>query len=759
MRLFLPAMVLLLSMASLLASAAVPAESAPLATGDDAGRSRWLVDLGLSINRWVDAIPLGNGLTGAMLWGNGRELRVSLDRGDLWDLRNPKEISEPGFTFANMVELVKAGKHGEVARLFDHIYSRPSPTKLPGARVVIKLADASAQKFVLDMARGSGFVKLDGGRQIESFWLEVRPVLLVRVPAQIASVQIAANPAVAKLGFPAGKMGKTGDSTWIEQDCLGGFSYGVVANWRSDGDAVLLALSIDRATVGQSGLQQARANCAAALAEGIEKARVAHEAWWTDYWAVSRIKIPDTRVQQLYDLAMYYYGAGSRKGNPPLPLQGVWAADNGDLPPWKGDYHHDMNTQVIYWAYYNAGHFAEGESLLDFMWDLAPYHRHFAKSFFGVEGLMVPGVMSFDGKPLGGWPQYTVMPTQCLWLFQNFHWHWSFTRDAKFLAERCYPYGANMAKAVEALLHDDGHGWLKFPLSTSPEIHDNRPAAWLKPNSNNDQATLLWFFAALAEEADALGKAAEAGHYRELLAKLEPLVTDPKDGVLLLTRGERLIESHRHHAHLMAVHPLALMTVEGSDTDRKTVLNSLEDLKRLGDRAWVGFSFPWAACLEARALRGDKALAYLRTFCDGFVARNGFNVNDRGGDCFTLDANFAHAQAVHEMLLQSWGDTIRIFPAMPSAWKDASFDRLRAEGGFVVSASRRGGQTTRVWIRSLAGQPCRIKPGFKGLLKLSVNDRVAAIKPIGEGVYELPLIRGDEALLISSEDRLRTLGD
>ena len=251
----------------------------------------------------------------------------------------------------------------------------------------------------------------------------------------------------------------------------------------------------------------------------------------------------------------------------------------------------------------------------------------------------------------------------------------------------------------------------------------------------------------------------EAGRYRELLAKLEPLATDPKDGVLLLTHGERLVESHRHHSHLMAIQPLALVTVEGSDTDRKTILNSLDDLKQLGDGAWVGFSFPWAACLEARALRGDKALAYLRTFCDGFVARNGFNVNGRGGDCFTLDANFAHAQAVHEMLLQSWGDKIRIFPAMPSAWKDASFDRLRAEGGFVVSALRRGGQTARVWIKSLAGQPCRIKPGFDGPPKLLVNGRAAAVKPVGEGVYKLPLNKGDEALLVSSADPPRTTSE
>ena len=248
-------------MASFFVSATAPAESAPLAAREEGEQSRWLVDLGTSIDCWVDAVPTGNGLTGALLWGKDRELRVSLDRGDLWDLRSPKEISEPGFTFANMVQLVKAGNHGEVARLFDNIYFRALPTKLPGARVVIKFTDASARKFVLDMARGRGLVKLDSGRQIESFWLEGRPVFLLRLPARIASIEIVANQAVGRLGYPAVKTGKTADSTWIDQDCVGGVSYAVVAGWRSDGDAVLLALSIDKAKAGQSGLQQARADC------------------------------------------------------------------------------------------------------------------------------------------------------------------------------------------------------------------------------------------------------------------------------------------------------------------------------------------------------------------------------------------------------------------------------------------------------------------------------------------------------------------
>jgi len=151
------------------------------------------------------------------------------------------------------------------------------------------------------------------------------------------------------------------------------------------------------------------------------------------------------------------------------------------------------------------------------------------------------------------------------------------------------------------------------------------------------------------------------------------------------------------------------VSVEGGDAERATVLASLDRMQRLGTRNWVGYSFSWAACLEARAGRADGALRYLRAYLDAFILRNGFHAN---GDQtksglsnftyrpFTLEGNFAAAQAVHEMLLQSWGNVLRVFPAVPTSWADVSFRDLRAEGGFVVSAARKGGTTSEVSVRA-----------------------------------------------------------
>jgi alpha-L-fucosidase 2 len=197
----------------------------------------------------------------------------------------------------------------------------------------------------------------------------------------------------------------------------------------------------------------------------------------------------------------------------------------------------------------------------------------------------------------------------------------------------------------------------------------------------------------------------------------------------MVSPDESLTESHRHFSHLMAIYPLGLIDIEGSDRDRRIIAASLRHLDMLGSGLWVGFSFTWAACMAARCGRPERALNMLDLFLKACVSRNGFNLN---GDYkklgisswnyrpFTLEANFAAGQAVHEMLLQSWGGVIRVFPAVPAEWTDVSFRDLRAEGAFLVSAQRKQGKT--IWVRILAEKAgiIRLKNPF-GLVKVKWN--------------------------------------
>ena len=108
----------------------------------------------------------------------------------------------------------------------------------------------------------------------------------------------------------------------------------------------------------------------------------------------------------------------------------------------------------------------------------------------------------------------------------------------------------------------------------------------------------------------------------------------------------------------------------------------------------------------------------LSIYANAFVLRNGFHANgDQSGKGYsnmtyrpvTLEGNFAAAQSVHEMLLQSWGGKVRVFPAIPSAWGDVSFTGLRAEGGFIVSAERHAGRTVGVTVTATHSAVLRLK--------------------------------------------------
>jgi alpha-L-fucosidase 2 len=354
------------------------------------------------------------------------------------------------------------------------------------------------------------------------------------------------------------------------------------------------------------------------------------------------------------------------------------------------------------------------------MWKLKPVHEEFARNFYGTSGFVVPGVMALDGKPMGAWYQYTLAPTNGAWVAQSFYGHWRYTMDQQFLKERAYPYCSGIAEGLAGLMKPGKNGKLKLALSSSPEIHNNTQQAWLTPNSNFDLSLIRWIFEVNTEMANALNLENEAIRWQDLLAKMDDIAVEGDDGRLLISPDESLKESHRHFSHLMAIHPLGILNTEGTDRDRKIIKASLEQIDSLGTKFWCGYSFSWMACMQARVGKPEIALENLKDYMD-CTSRNGFHLNGvqtrkdlpaYNMRAFTLEGNFAAGQAVNEMLLQSWGGRIRIFPAVPEKWADVSFQFLRAEGGFVIDAERKHGKTVKVKITATVEQPLRLKDPF-----------------------------------------------
>lgn len=689
------------------------------------------LQLAAPIEHWDEALPLGNGMLGGLLWGSGNRINLSLDRGDLWDERRPQVVQQPNWNYQTIRELQAAGNQAEISRLFDAPYHEKTPTKLPGGRLQLTLdAPLQASKFSLDLATATATVdfNLDGlastpeaasGRQLHCYFSAEQQVAMLRLPAGAAEVEILRPQGLDQIGYPPAQFGtrrhnlgdgdraRTVELWWMHQLAAQGLEYAIVVGRMEQNGVVEMAVTIASNTDGGAPLQDGRQRVIAALESGFHGMHRAHLRWWQKFWATSSVQVPEERIQHHYDLVKYYYGAASRSGAPPMPLQGVWTRDDGNLPPWKGDFHNDLNTQMTYLAYHAAGLTEAGQCFLDYQWDLLPTYRKFAEEFYGVKGAVVPGVATLKGQALAGWAQYSLSPIQGLWVGHSFYLHWRYTRDRDFLRHRAYPWLREMGVAIAELL-EEKDGLLYLPLSSSPEIHNNSIRAWLKPNSNYDLDLMRWGFAALAEMAAVLEEEGDQIYWRELLSKLERPHIDEQQ-VLMFADGSPFFQSHRHHSHLMSIHPLGLLHPNQGRFERQLVDSTLARVEELGTQAWVGYSFSWYACMLARVGKAEQALRYLRDYERAFILRNGFHVNgDQIGAGlsafayrpFTLEGNFLAMQAVHEMLLQSWGKWVRVFPAVSVDWPDASFRDLRAEGGFLVSAKREQGRT--VWVKVTA---------------------------------------------------------
>lgn len=719
------------ALSCLAAGAALPAPATP------PGPELDLV-LEAPIKTWDEAIPLGNGAMGALLWGADGILRLSLDRGDLWDERpSPQYIAvKERFTWKAMREMVASNNMAEFDRVFDSNYDYDfAPTKLPAGRIEIPLPQTLApNQFRLKLATAEGAVQFKDGREATCFVdaADIKsPVVFLRMPGEITGQPVLRPPeSVKKLGY-ADPVARSGDD-WMafEQPGANGFRYVVALAWRRVHDGTLFAATVATSGEGQSPLDAARARLDKALADGGGKRLAAHGAWWRRFWEQSSVHIPEPHIARHYYLVRYFHGAASRRGAPPMPLQGVWSADAGTLPPWKGDYHNDLNTQMTYMGYQSAGHFDEGATWLDLLWDLLPSFRRFAHEFYEAPGAAVPGVMSLAGQPLGGWGQYSLSPAMGAWNAHNFYLHWRYTGDAAFLRDRAYPWSAEIGACLVHLLKPDTNGVLVLPLSSSPEVFDNTRRAFVTPNSNYDLMSLRMLFLSLREMALALERPDEAKRWGNVAGKLGPWHIRA-DGGLKISAHEDLPSSHRHLSNLMGLHPFNLITCEGNELDRRIIRASLAEWDKLGTSGWCGYSFSWMAALRARAGDAEEALRHLDIYARAFILRNGFHANGdqtRGGFSgftyrpFTLEGNFLAMHAVHEMLLQSWSpepgtpDTgvIRLFPSTAWRWHDAAFENLRCEGGHIVSAKRENNSTTWFRIAAGGGGTLRVRDNFGG---------------------------------------------
>lgn len=672
--------------------------------------------------RWDEGIPLGNGWLGALIWQKENKLRLSLDRADLWDDRPMPKIDQ--LTWKWVQQQVKKGAYDTVQKLGDLPYEQfPAPTRIPGAalefdlaafgpvrNVALNIREAiGSVQFANDMlflnyahaSRQEGYFAFE---QIpENFTASLIPALVVPEYHQDRS-GTTANTSVdgqslQRLGYKKGTIQTTANSIRYRQPTWNNNYYEVLVQWKKfPGRKLIGAWTI--AVNKPAALPVLNTALKEPTGWG------SHTKWWKDFWSRSSVTLPDSMLEKQYYLELYKFGCVARNNTPPISLQAIWTADNGKLPPWKGDFHHDLNTQLSYWPGYTSNHLDLTKGFTNWLWKIKPINQQWTQKYFGVKGLNVPGVTTISGQPMGGWIQYSMSPTVSSWLAQHFFWQWKYSADKDFLLQQAYPYVREAATFIKNVTYVK-NGWRYLPLSSSPEYNDNALSAWFTNWTNYDLALAKYVVAIAAELSTAAGKTTESREWQELLKQFPPFASNETG--LMVAPGTNLDHSHRHHSPYMALYPLQLLNRQ-NENDQALIKACLQHLQQKGTREWCGYSFSWMASIYARAREADSAVQHLKIFASNFCSPNSFHLNgdQRGGQYsnftyrpFTLEGNFAFAQGVHELLLQTNQGILDVFPAVPVSWQDVSFKNLRAENGFLVSGYKENGIVITVTVKAV----------------------------------------------------------
>ncbi len=690
---------------------------------------------------WDEAIPLGNGMVGNLVWQKNGKLRFSLDRADLWDLRPMANIDFDKWKFKDVYQNWKDGTYKVVQKAFDSPYDKsPAPSKIPAGALEFDIAKLGKVKSVnLDVETAVCAVEWESGAKLTAFVDAEKPAGWYRFenlpePVNVELISPAYNRKnteaatsqsrtdLNQLGYPQGEIVKSGNSLTYSQKGWGDFSYQINTSWKDSKNSLTGCWSVSSANKGWKPKPKAAEVVSVEMKAGFNSSLKSHLNWWKNYWSKSSIEIPDSLLERQYFLEMYKFGSAARADAPPISLQSVWTADHGKLPPWKGDFHHDLNTQLSYWPAYTGNYLNLEKGFIDWLWKNRSAFKKYTNDYFQADGMNVPGVTTLEGEPMGGWIQYSMGQSVAAWLGHHFYLHWRYSMDRDFLKERAYPWLKDVAIFFDQIAVKGENGKRKLLISSSPEIHDNSAKAWFSEITNFDLALIRFTYAKAAEMATELGLNDEAAKWSRILSEWPGLAIDKESG-FMFAPGAPYNQSHRHFSHLMAFHPLGMVDFSNGEADRTIILNTLKNLEKYGSDWWTGYSFSWEGNLYARAFDGENAARVLRIFAKCFCLKNSFHVN--GDQCkagyskfqyrpFTLEGNFAFASAIQEMLLQSHTGVVRVFPAIPNNWKDAKFANLRAQGAFLVSAKKENGAVTEMKVTAEKGGILVIANPFAG---------------------------------------------
>jgi len=400
----------------------------------------------------------------------------------------------------------------------------------------------------------------------------------------------------------------------------------------------------------------------------------------------------------LFQYGRYLLMSSSRPGALPANLQGVWNESNN--PMWRGDYHTDINVQMNYWPTDVANLSECFEPYANWLNSIREVRKDATKTKFKTRGWAMPPENGIFGGCSWAW-----IESGSAWCMQNIWDHFAFTADKTYLATLAYPMMKEVCEFWLDRLKTLPDGTLVAPMGYSPE-HLPR-----EDGISHDQQLIWDLFSNTIEAANTLGVDRE---FCDLLAAKRGKLLGPKIGSWgqlqewMLDRDDPE-DLHRHLSHLVGLYPgrqiLPIATPSLAEAAKVSLVARGDGTRGEGRIAW---SMMWKVSLWARLLDGDAAHKMANTWIKNNLHPNLFNNNPP----FQIDGNFGFTAGVCEMLLQSHAGEIQLLPALPKAWPSGKVKGLRARGGFTVDIEWNDGRVTK--YRVVSSEPREVKVHVNG---------------------------------------------
>ena len=695
---------------------------------------------------------VGNGMLGAILYAEGNALRIELGRTDVYDHRPGNPIHYSARLPIGHLLLSPAGRITESGFRISLLRGEVTGTvKTDKGSIELRLWAPPVEGLILEYSTQGG----ESGATLKLVPEQGQSSRWIAEPNRDRNFTYVPNPPFV--------VTQVGEIEVVTQPLLAGSDYATAWTTLATGSKRVAIIGIANLRTTTGSAAHALATLHHIITTGLGTLEQAHRDWWRKFYPASFATFFDARLESFYWIQLYKLASATRAEGPVIDLMGPWYKHSVWAAYWM-----NLNTQLNYYSVLPTNHPELGDPLCRLLWErredlihnVPPEYQSDSAALgnpTGFGSLVAPGPGPAKGKLAAGYYAFIALP----WLMQQFYLQYRFTmsgaRAELRLRNEIFPLLKRTVNTYLHLIEIGSDGRYHIPRAFSDEYG-------VAEDTNLNHALLRWCLRTLlAIDSRLMLNDPERPRWNEVLTQLADYPVDSTG--LMIGKNVPFARPHRHSSHLFAIFPLHVLNVDDNPDKLDLILRSIEHFLSFHGDDCI-FKFTAAASLYAALGKGDEALVELKRALEpqpeGPTITANTLYSENGWP--TFESPISAQRAMLDMYLQSWGNRIRIFPALPSQWQDAAFHRLRAEGGFLVSARRTSGRTTLVAIESLSGEPCRLQTNLEEPFNIFgvAASRLRRLHPATTstpGLYELSLRRGEHALLVSlgSDARIEPL--